>query len=336
MKPGRYGKIVKGSSYKAKVDRIIKDLFKAGDRVEKRGNRPRGGRPKSRAGRGRLPVSWWLKVDDLAALKKCRNMDVSPDRVVVTLDKRSYSQFLKMGRQVAHLERNMIWALPPVIFDNEEPFYRNAITRLKNSGFEKWQISHIGQVQFFTPGARLGSGDVKCGRDSGKHRKPRGVRKCFIIGDYSLNALNSIALRALDEMGVSMSQVAIETDKGNLKEVLTHGAGAGTGLTVYGTIPLFTARLAGGHFQYGRPFVSPKGEEFVLKNSGELTLALPRRPFSLLSQLSELSGMGLGYCVVDLCRMRLGRKELDSLAGQLTGKGRARGLSLFNYNGRLK
>ena len=336
MKPGRYGKVVKGSSYRAKVDRIIKNLFKAVDRVEKRGNRPHGGRPKSRAGRGRLPVSWWLKVDDLAALKKCRNMGLLPDRVVVTLDKSSYSQFLKMGRQVAHLERDMIWALPPVIFDDDEPFYRNAITRLRKSGFEKWQISHIGQVQFFTPGARSGCENVKYGRDSGKHRKPRGARKFVMIGDYSLNALNSVALRVLDEMGVSMAQVAIETDKGNLKEVLTHGAGKGTGLTVYGTIPLFTARLAGGYFQYDRPFVSPKREEFVLKKSGELTLALPRRPFSLLSNLSELSGMGLKYCVVDLCRMRLGRKELDSLAGQLTGKSRARGLSSFNYNGRLR
>lgn len=344
VKSGRYRKAVKGPANRERVDRIIKNLFKDKVVVGKRGPRqrstvrPRGGKPKSRTGRGRLPLSWWLRVDDLAALKKYQNMDVLPDRVVVTLDERTWSQFLKMRRQVAHLERNMIWALPPVIFDNDESFYRNAINRLLNSGFEKWQIGHIGQLQFFKPQARFGHGDVRSGRASGRCalRKSRGAQKCVIIGDYSLNALNSPALRVLDEMGVSMGQVAVETDKGNLKDIFMHRAGAGAGLTVYGTIPLFTARLAGGHFQYGRIFVSPKKEEFVLKKSRDLTLALPRKPFSLLSRLSELAGMGLGYCVVDLCRMHLGRRDLDSLAGQLTGKSRARGLSSFNYNGHLK
>lgn len=353
VKSGRYRKMVKVPANRERVDQIIKNLFKDVAVVGKRGQRqrstvrPRGGKLKSRTRRGRLPVSWWLRVDDLAALKKYQNMDVLPDRVVVTLDENTWSQFLKMRRQVAHLERNMIWALPPVIFDNDESFYRNAISRLLNSGFDKWQIGHIGQLQFFEPEARFGHRDARSGRvsrkcalkrsnGSGKQQKSRGAQKCVIIGDYSLNALNSQALRVLDEMGVSMCQVAVETDKGNLKDIFMHTTGAKAGLTVYGTIPLFTARLAGGHFQYGRIFVSPKEEEFVLKKSRDLTLALPRKPFSLLSRLSELAGMGLGYCVVDLCRMRLGRRDLDSLAGQLTGKNRERGLSSFNYNGHLK
>ena len=114
-----------------------------------------------------------------------------------------------------------------------------------------------------------------------------------LIGDYTLNILNSEGLATLQGLGLQQAQIAIETDKGNLLQIVNASRLADrkmrVGLTVYGTPPLFTARLVADHFKYGRPLVSPKGERFVLHQQQGLTIALAEHPFSLLHALPELA-----------------------------------------------
>ena len=112
-------------------------------------------------------------------------------------------------------------------------------------------------------------------------------------------------------------------------------SGIDLGLTLYGTIPLFTARSMADHFLYEQPLISPKGETFILRKAYQSTIALAENPFSLLARLPELARFGLRYGVIDLCHHKIERKELDEIGRELAGKDARRKLSNFNYFGEL-
>jgi putative protease len=144
-----------------------------------------------------------------------------------------------------------------------------------------WQIGHIGQQLFFDGKERLN-----------------------LLGDYTLNVLNSQGLYVLHSFKLQRAQAAIEIDRESLGNILGSKSAANSrvdlGLTVYGTPPLFTARPMAKHFLYAQPFVSPKNESFVLRKAWNSTVALAEDPFSLLSMLTEMAKMGLKYAVIDL------------------------------------
>jgi putative protease len=154
-----------------------------------------------------------------------------------------------------------------------------------------------------------------------------------------LNILNSQGLYALKALKLQSVQAAIEIDRESLGDILSSKsatkAGVDLGMTVYGTPPLFTARPMASHFIYAQPFVSPKGESFVLRKAWNSTVALAEDPFSLLAKLTELFEMGVKYAVIDLCHRKIIRKEMDEIGRELSGKRYRRKLSMFNYNGSL-
>jgi len=182
--------------------------------------------------------------------------------------------------------------------------------------FRTWQIAHIGQCLFFTSRDRVN-----------------------LLGDYPLNILNSPGLLFLASCQLQRTQAAIEIDKKNLMALAASKtaakAGIDLGMTLYGTPPLFTARPMADHFQYDKPFISPRGESFVLRKAFQSTVALAESPFSLLSRLSELSRIGVQYGIIDLCHRKIDRRELDEIGRELAGKGARRKLSTFNYFGDL-
>jgi hypothetical protein len=107
-------------------------------------------------------------------------------------------------------------------------------------------------------------------------------------------------------------------------------------MMVHGLVPLFTSRLEANHFQFGRVFASPRGEKFILRRQGSLTLALPRLPFSLLSRLDEVALCGVDYGVIDLSWQRLKKREIDALFRRLDGrKEKPKQVETFNFFSKL-
>jgi putative protease len=200
--------------------------------------------------------------------------------------------------------------------ENEVEFFSKAITQLIKNNFRTWQLGHVGQQLFFERKERLS-----------------------LLGDYTLNILNSQGLLVLHDLKLQRAQAAIEIDRKSLGDILSSKSAANSsvdlGVTVYGTPPLFTARPMAKHFLYAQPFVSPKGESFVLRKAWNSTVAIDENPFSLLSKLNELAKMGVKYAVIDLCHRRITRKENDEIGRELAGKRYRRKLSTFNYNGSL-
>jgi putative protease len=179
-----------------------------------------------------------------------------PELLLVELNRKTFNDYQHQKKNVKKFHHKMVWCLPPVIMENEVEFFSKAITQLINKNFKTWQLGHVGQQLFFERKERLN-----------------------LLGDYTLNILNSQALLVLHDLKLQRAQAAIEIDRKSLGDILSSKSAINSsvdlGMTVYGTPPLFTARPMAKHFLYAQPFVSPKGESFVLRKACQAFFICP-------------------------------------------------------------
>ena len=298
-------------------------------------------------GRRRLDVKtaeqalpWWVKIDDFIMLRHLPRHQ-QPAKIVVLLTKETFRQFKRISL-AGDQRRGLIWALPPIILELDLDFYRQTVSWLIQQGFQDWQLSHIGQRQFFRADGlvtnhptELPDGEGREGRVRKKRPDQSRRTKLIFYGHYSLNVLNSQTLKALVGAGIATAQVAIEVDRDLMADIARHKSGP-LGITVYGFPPLFTARPAPDFFAFDQKFISPKGEGFVLKKSFEQTIVVPTQPFSLLDRLHEIKAAGIDYVVIDLSANLFKKGDLDLLWRRLDGGHSQERLSSFNYRGTLQ
>jgi len=313
--------VINPDSFDEKVRRLKRKIEQKKYSIQKKSAAPAGRRSRGKtfaakkSGKGRAgKLALYIKIDDLQLLKL--RLPVIPDLFLVELNRKNFSDLQRLQKPVKKFHHKIGWCLPPVVMENEIDFFKKAVRDLLEKKFRTWQIAHIGQIQFFP----------------GKYR-------ISLLGDYSLNILNSQSLFVLGTYGLTRAQVAIEIDRQSLMDLVGSSslasAGVDLGMTLYGTPPLFTARPMAGHFRYEQPFISPKGETFHLHKTFQSTVALAEAPFSLLAKIPELARSGLQYGVIDLSCRKIERRELDEIGRELSGKGARRKLSTFNYNGSL-
>ena len=265
-------------------------------------------------GKSGVKPLFFIKIDDLQVLKS--RLPVMPELLLVELNRKTFNDFQHQKKNVKKYHHKMAWCLPPIILENEVGFFSKAIKQFIKNNFRTWQIGHIGQQLFFDKNERVN-----------------------LLGDYTLNILNSQGLHVLYDLKLQRTQAAIEIDRKGLADILNSKSTANSrvdlGMTVYGTPPLFTARPMAAHFVYNKPFVSPRNETFVLRKKWNSTVALAENPFSLLPMLSEMAKIGLKYAVIDLCHRRITKKENEEIGREIAGRRSRRKLSTFNYNGSL-
>lgn len=289
----------------ARVAKIILEPLPAPQR--KGGAGPKRGRARPVPGRRRPELRLWLR-GDLRLLSQ--QLVARPERIIITLDRETAAR-LQQKKSLRPEEKNMVCALPPIILEDDVPFYRQLVRDLLGRGCRRWMIGHVGQLQLF-------AGE-------------RGRRGPQLAGDYTLNVMNSLALSFLLASGIEAVQLAIETDRDNLRRLCDRKATGSVGLTVFGRPPLFTARLHPDFFRFDKTFVSPRGERFVLRRRWGQTLALAEQPFSLLGQRQELEEAGIDFILVDLTHVSLEKKEIATLRRLLAARGGERARQTFNY-----
>ncbi len=258
---------------------------------------------------------YWLKLDTVEPL--LHKSVIKADRFIVEINQKNVASSGMLKRYLGRSIRNVIWSLPPILLEREFGRIRKAIFSLIRSGFVNFQIGHISQVELF-------DGD-----------------RIHLHGGYTLNLMNHQAIDWAIKGGLESVQLSIELDRDCIQKVIgmvnsSSSINCRLGLTVYGTPPLFTARLAPKHFLYNRQLTSPKNEQFVIRKVGGFTQTFPQRPFSLLPYLKELQTMGLDYGVIDLTNMKTSKKELLRLADMLSGRAHHPKLPTFNYMGKLQ
>ncbi|MFO7761580.1 MAG: peptidase U32 family protein [Desulfobia sp.] len=303
--PGRFSKKVQKISAKVDVAEMIKKLSLNDDRQD----RTAGPGKMQRSGRMRKALPLLLKTDNLRTLKM--NLPKQIKAIAVVLDEENFSRFQDIRGRSRFIDR-LIWSLPPLIFEDRLEFYQGAVATLVGQGFTAWQISNLGQLQIFA---------ARSGLDIG--------------GDYRLNILNSQGLNLLKSLGLKEGELAIEADRNSVAGILQDRK-LGTGFTVFGRPPLFTARPVPDFFRYGAAFVSPKGEYFHLRKKWGVTLAVAEEPFSLLKDLAARPLNQLDYGVVDLTCYRCTKKEIIQIFQSDKDKKEQKVLSTFNFLANLK
>lgn len=268
----------------------------------------------NKSGKIKLPLESWLRLD--SAKTVFTKLPFNPDRYLIPINKINLTQTGQLKRFLGKRSRDLIWCLPPVIFEGELNKMRKQVQLLIRSGFRSFQLGHISQVVFFER------------------------ERVFLSCDYTVSLLNSQAVAMVKDGGIESAQLCIESDKKIINDVITYckqrHVNIRLGLTVFGAPALFTARLDPEHFQYNKMLNSPKNEQFVLLKKENVTATVPVRPFSLLPYLHELKATGLDYMVIDMSNMATGKKEMEELAVRLGGKGNYSKLPTFNYLGELE
>ena len=264
-----------------RIDQVVRDITGSGSR-QGAGERRRG----------RMP-QWWVRIGDLRDLHS--RLPVQPTRYLLALTPDHVEQWRQAGLRRRRERENLIWCLPPVILEENLGWFAQAVAFLRQEGCAEFQLGHFSQQLLFA------------GMDGGP-----GLR---LYADYTCNLLNSVAVQGMAGMGFSGVQFSLETDRENLARVLAAGpARCPIGLTVFGRPALFTARLDDRRYQYGKRFVSPKGETFILEQGEGMTRARPVLPFSLLEWRKELESLGIDYLVVDLSSGNLRKNCADFTA----------------------
>lgn len=272
-------------------------------------------------GKGGMPAGlpYFLRLEDLSYLRQ--RLERKPRGYIVVLSPESLAQFGK-SRLPAPIRQQLVWGLPPIIDEENLPFYRREIANLVGKGFTSWQIAHLSHLRLFdfpdSPGRR--------------QRQP-----LILYGHYTLNILNSAALFFYETAGLIGGQIAVETDRDNLAALSAKTTRTPLGITVYGFPSLFTARLQHPRFPYGKIIVSPKKEKFrILKEFGQ-TVVVSSQPFCLLDRQEELTRAKIGFMVVDLTGARMSKKDWQELNRMIKrGWCGNRQTSKFNFAGTLQ
>lgn len=269
-----------------------------------------------------IPLDWWLKTDSIKSVKG--QFPLSPHRFLLSFEKQLVSQAGLIKNYLGRNMRKVIWALPPLIMENDLARCRKQLQQLIRSGFRDFQLGHISQISFF------------------RNEKVR------LFADYTVNMMNSRAFDLAEGIGFSGAQLGIEMDKKSLADTLSgyremvrsvrggeQHRKLAIGLTVYGAPALYTSRLSSSHFQYEKPVLSPRQEPFIIRKKEGFSQTFPQKPFSLLPWLFELKEMGIDYVVVDISSGPTGKRELLELKERLVNSGKYGKLSTFNYFGKL-
>jgi putative protease len=295
------------------VESILTILFPRPGRA----GRPqqRRGHPRNTAKSGRRGFSVLLARPADLRLR----LPVRPAQVLLPLDRENMHAFARQKGKKG--QARLCWLLPPVIQEKDLAWYKRQVGTLLHKGYHRFMLGHVSQVGLF--------------RDPDL---PDGFR-LELSGYYTLNILNSAAVRLLGGLGLSSVLFSLETDRDTLVAALAHlGAGKKenrsnrgrgrreqipkVGMYVYGRPPLFTSRLDSEHFRYQDRFVSPRQEEFILERYHDLTLARSTLPFSLLEYQEELARLGIGFQVLDLGGGPLARET--AMVASLLGSGKRR------------
>lgn len=273
------------------------------------------------AGRG---LQWWLRVSSLEGAQQRWPFKVS--RVVLDLTPANMERFLRSRSRREQRAASLIWALPPLVREEDLPWFGSAIETLRRQGAENFQIGHIGQMALFAdPGRERALGEVK------------------IYGDYSCNVLNTPALREYAQAGLCGLQLSLEIERATLQQIQAHRmqpatmggtAGIQLGMYVYGHPPLFSARLDAPHFHGQRSFASGRGERYSLERRPEAIYAYSHSAYSLLAHVQELTRLGIDYVVVDISHGQPKKTGAEVLA-LLAGRGEMPPFCAGNFDGGL-
>jgi len=310
---------------KHKTIKVMESLEKH-RRVQAGHNTERQKSGKSR--RREFDVPLWLKVRSMEQLRMAS--DIRAAGVIMTISEPSVRAVnTRRGELFQNME--VVWALPPVIQEERLGFYRRLVTTLVRQGYRNFQAANLGHLFLLHNIRGRASRKKQPGGRTPARNTGRDIR---IYGDYCLNLLNSHAVRAAGDMGISVPQIAVETDAENAEKVLA-ASPRPLFFTAYAWIPLFISRLDHSSYAHGRPVSSMRDEQFYWQRGNGAHVLLPHRPFSLLGRRHELEKMGFSALIIDMANWPAARKIKKKKGGRFNLMDILKRGREFNFSARL-
>lgn len=259
------------------VDNSKLEVLIAGRSLQvQRGNKLGGD---SKAGK-KPPIWLWIR----SLRDRQFRLPVAPEKYIVPMTKENFELLQQAPPKLRRKDEDIIWSIPPVVHPDRLAWYKQSAKNLFQHGFTTFQLGHISQISMFAEIDNKG-------------------KRLELYGNYTWNIINSPALEMAETMNLRGVQFSMETDAENLNMAIQHfrmkEQNMRVGIYVFGHPSLFTARLDDHRYNYGKRFVSPRGEVFVLDRDDDLTRASAVDVFSLLDSRQELLQYGIDYLVVD-------------------------------------
>jgi len=250
---------------------------------------------------------FYIKLSDLSDMKIVGSLSLKA--VIAEISRKNLQTAVR--KMPAGLSRNnIIWTLPSLVFEKDLGLLKKQLDTLLRQGFRNFQVSNLSHLAMLKGG--------------------RGSRGLNIFSSYELNILNSQAMEAMAELGVSCCHFSIETDIENMGKALLRSRRK-TIFTVFGFIPLFTSRLRHRLYDSKLPVMSTRQEEYIWQARGPAGYLFSKSPFSAFGCKDQLLAAGIHRWIIDLSRFPSKRKlprRLPSNLSKLASRFRGRSFNL--------
>lgn len=203
-------------------------------------------------------------------------------RASLPVSRANLHQLHQIARRLRGREETLTWRLPFIIFEDDLPWYREALACLHGAGFRNFEAANISHFPLL---AEL---------------QPDPAAPLRISCDYRLFSLNSQALLAWHDLGATSAVLYIEDDAENIAPLLAADLPLQRQVILYGEVPAITSKIAIRGVKSDSPLLSDRGEGYRVTVRDGLTQVTPLRKFSLVQFRERLQSMGCCHFILDL------------------------------------
>lgn len=232
------------------------------------------------------------------------------DALALPLSRANIHQLPQLARRLRGREDRIIWRLPFMLFDDDLPWYRDALAWLASAGFYRFEVANISHFRLL----RAADG---------------GSRPLEIATDYRLFSLNSLSLLAWHDLGAGAATLYIEDDADNIARLLASATPVGCRLLLYGEVPAITSKIEIKGVKSDLPVFSDRGDGYRVTTRDGLTRIAPVRHFSIVQYRERLQAAGCTSFILDLAGLEPPQQE-QVLAAYAAGRELA-DTSPFNF-----
>jgi putative protease len=274
---------------------------------------------------GRRPVAAGRRPDLLLRLDNLRDLHLihqeGVDGISLPVARGLMHQLPMVLRRLKGREGKVVWRLPFIIFERDLPWYREALATLAGWGFRRFEAANLAHFPLLRELSGNLAKSISRGCPGGKEAATQtctNVRRgdadeanngsvvkaasLELSTDYRIFSLNSQALLAWQELGVTSATLYIEDDAENLADLLAADLPMTRRVMVYGGVPAITSKIAIKGVKSDTPVLSDRGEGYRVEVKDGLTVLTPTTRFSLTGFRGRLQEMGANAFVIDLCQ----------------------------------
>lgn len=227
------------------------------------------------------------------------------DFLSVPVSKANLHQLPLLARKLQGREERVSWRLPFMIFEEQLPFFREAVRTIAAHGFRRFEAANLSHFALLAG---------------------QGLQ---VATDYRLFSLNSEALRSWRDLGAEAATFYIEDDAENMADLLRADVAMARRVVVYCGVPAITTKIAIRSVKNDAPVVSDRGEQYEVTTKDGLTVVTPVTRFSLTGHRARLQAMGCGSFIIDLGQQQ--KDEWPKIISTFNRGAALPGTSEFNF-----